>query len=186
MLNGVRRSPLANESSSNLWWRRVAAALIDSAVIVLLIEILLAILGYKTLFSEGQVPHDATARIVGVISAALYYPAIMTRTDGRTLGKLAMGIHVIRTDQHAMNPVRAGWREVIIKVLLFGTLASLPFGNGAIWTVARAVGFLVVALDFLWPLWDRENRALHDMLAGTRVRRTCAASEAPRLVNGES
>jgi uncharacterized RDD family membrane protein YckC len=177
---------VANERSSDLWWRRVAAALIDSAVIVLLVEMLHAILGYKTLLSGGQVPHGATARILGVISAVLYYPTIMARTDGRTLGKLAMGIHVIRTDRHAMNPVRAGWREVIIKILLFGTLASLPFGGGAISTVARTVGLLVVALDFLWPLWDRENRALHDMLAGTRVRRTCAAGEAPRLVNDES
>ena len=29
--------------------------------------------------------------------------------------------------------------------------------------------WLVSLLDDLWPLWDRENRAIHDMLAGTRV-----------------
>jgi uncharacterized RDD family membrane protein YckC len=31
--------------------------------------------------------------------------------------------------------------------------------------------FLVVPiiLDYLWPLWDRENQTLHDKIAGTVV-----------------
>jgi uncharacterized RDD family membrane protein YckC len=107
----------------------------------------------------------------------------MTLTEGRTIGKLVMGLRVIRTDERAMNPMRAGWREVVIKVMLFGTLASLPVREGGISTVMCSAGLLLVALDFLWPLWDRENRALHDMLAGTRVRHARAALEPPRLIN---
>jgi uncharacterized RDD family membrane protein YckC len=49
---------------------------------------------------------------------------------------------------------------VIGKQLFFGvTIAGawLP-GVGA-----------VTGIDYLWPLWDRENRAVHDFAARTRV-----------------
>jgi uncharacterized RDD family membrane protein YckC len=174
---------ISSDRGSEIWWRRVAAALIDSVLVVLLIELLLAIIGYKTLFLQGHVVHDTTARIVGILAAALYYPVVMTRTDGRTLGKLAMGIRVVRTDRHAMGLVRATLREVIIKVALFGTLASLPIEKGGVFTLLRLMGLLFVALDFLWPLWDGENRALHDMLAHTRVLRACEVPELRSVVN---
>jgi uncharacterized RDD family membrane protein YckC len=31
------------------------------------------------------------------------------------------------------------------------------------------VTFVLYVTDVLWPLWQRENRALHDLIAGTRV-----------------
>jgi uncharacterized RDD family membrane protein YckC len=47
-------------------------------------------------------------------------------------------------------------REVAVKTLLFGIASSLTFG-------------LASLLDVLWPLWDEENRALHDLIVDTRV-----------------
>jgi hypothetical protein len=47
-------------------------------------------------------------------------------------------------------------REVIIKSLLFGILSSITAGIASV-------------LDVLWPLWDDENRALHDFIVNTRV-----------------
>ncbi len=47
-------------------------------------------------------------------------------------------------------------REVAVKTLLFGIAGSLTFG-------------LAQLLDWLWPLWDEENRALHDFIVDTRV-----------------
>jgi uncharacterized RDD family membrane protein YckC len=175
---------MSSERSGELWWRRVVAAVVDSCFTVLLIEVLLTVFGYKTLVQQGHVVHDVAARIFGLIGAAFYYSTVMTVTDGRTLGKLAMGIRVVRTDRRPMDPVRATWREVIVKVALFGTLASLPIGGGGAFTILRSVGLLLVALDLLWPLWDRENRALHDMLAGTRVLRRFTAVEMRSLVKG--
>jgi uncharacterized RDD family membrane protein YckC len=52
-----------------------------------------------------------------------------------------------------------GWamlREVAVKALLFGGLGSVTVG-------------LASLLDVLWPLWDDENRALHDFIVDTRV-----------------
>ena len=47
-------------------------------------------------------------------------------------------------------------REVVVKALLFGFISSLTVG-------------LASLLDVLWPLWDDENRALHDFIVDTRV-----------------
>jgi uncharacterized RDD family membrane protein YckC len=47
-------------------------------------------------------------------------------------------------------------REVVIKALLFGFVSSFTFGIASL-------------LDVLWPLWDEENRALHDLIVNTRV-----------------
>jgi uncharacterized RDD family membrane protein YckC len=52
-----------------------------------------------------------------------------------------------------------GWamlREVAVKSLLFGFVSSITFG-------------LASLADCLWPLWDDENRALHDFIVDTRV-----------------
>ena len=47
-------------------------------------------------------------------------------------------------------------REVAVKALLFGIAGSFTFG-------------LAQLIDFLWPLWDEENRALHDFIVNTRT-----------------
>jgi uncharacterized RDD family membrane protein YckC len=92
---------------------------------------------------------------VAVVSL-LYAPALMARTDGRTLGRSALGIRVIRADGQRMTFALAFVREVLIKALLVGVISSLTFG-------------IAYFVDVLWPLWDEENRALHDFAVNTRV-----------------
>jgi uncharacterized RDD family membrane protein YckC len=90
------------------------------------------------------------------IVAFLYAPAMMARTNGQTLGRMVLGIRVVRAKG---QPMTFGWamlREVAVKALLFGIASSLTFG-------------LASLLDVLWPLWDEENRALHDFIVDTRV-----------------
>jgi uncharacterized RDD family membrane protein YckC len=92
--------------------------------------------------------------VVLVISALwlLYAPVMMARTDGRTVGRIAMGIRVVRAGGQPMTFWFAALREVVVKVLLFSVLP-----------------FILHLLDALWPLWDEENRALHDWIVNTRV-----------------
>ncbi len=61
-----------------------------------------------------------------------------------------------------MTVASAAMREVVMKFLAIELLAILP-------TIGFSLGELIFLADSLWPLWDRENRALHDMLARTRV-----------------
>jgi uncharacterized RDD family membrane protein YckC len=99
---------------------------------------------------------------IAMFAAAFYYPALMWWTDGRTVGKMALGIRVVSTNGRAMTPSLAATREVVIQTGVIGGLALLP-------APLRALGFVVALLDYLWPLWDGEKRALHDMVVGTRV-----------------
>jgi uncharacterized RDD family membrane protein YckC len=80
----------------------------------------------------------------------------MARTNGKTLGRMAVGNRVIRASGEPMTFVWAMLREVAVKALLFGFVSSFTFG-------------LASLLDVLWPLWDDENRALHDFIVDTRT-----------------
>ena len=54
------------------------------------------------------------------IVALLYAPLMMARTNGKTLGRMAVGIRVVRANG---EPMTFGWamlREVAVKALLFG------------------------------------------------------------------
>jgi uncharacterized RDD family membrane protein YckC len=151
------------------WWSRVSAALLDGLVIGIGGLVVLAIAG--AVFSAGFFASD-TAGLVSVVIglmlsfsafaviALLYAPFLMARTDGQTLGKMAMGIRVVRVNGEPMTFGAALLREVAVKWLLFGVVgSSTTFG-------------LAWLADVLWPLWDDENRALHDLIAGTRVVKT--------------
>ena len=90
------------------------------------------------------------------IMALLYAPALMARTNGKTLGRMAVGIRVVRANGEPMTFGFAMLREVAVKTLLFGIASTLTAG-------------LASLADVLWPLWDEENRALHDLIVDTRV-----------------
>jgi uncharacterized RDD family membrane protein YckC len=131
------------------WWRRAVAAAIDF-VIVGGIPVAVAI----------QVDSTWKAALVGVglflVLALLYAPLLMSRTNGQTLGKLALGIRVIRADGRRMDFGWSALREVGVKGLGTALANSATFG-------------LAQVADYLWPLWDEQSRALHDMVCQTRV-----------------
>jgi hypothetical protein len=55
--------------------------------------------------------------------------------------------------------VTFGWallRQFVVIYLLFQVVGGIAFG-------------LPWLIDALWPLWDRENRALHDMIVKSHV-----------------
>ena len=173
---GAGGTPLAPEATGAVadrhvlsgWWPRVGAALIDWVIIGVGAVILLVALTAP--FSIGFFANDdvgVVSLIVGFmiavvcvsIVALLYAPAMMARTDGQTLGRMALGIRVVRANGKPMDFGFAMLREVAVKALLFGIAGGLTGG-------------LAQLADCLWPLWDEENRALHDMIVDTRVIKT--------------
>ncbi len=149
------------------WWRRLAALLLDGLIVGVVAGALIAAItaaaggvgflgGEETGFA-GLVVGLVFSTLVVTIVALLYAPALMARTNGRTLGKQALGIRVVRVDG---QPTTFGWsvlREVVLKQLVFvGVLGGATFG-------------LAWLLDGLWALWDGERRALHDFPVDSRV-----------------
>jgi uncharacterized RDD family membrane protein YckC len=147
------------------WWSRAGAQLIDWIIVgiggVVLLIAITAPFSIGFFADEGV---GIVSVVVGLlfatlcvsIIALLYAPAMMARTDGQTLGRMVTGIRVVRAKGEPMTFGFAMLREVVVKTLLFGILGSLTAG-------------LAQLVDYLWPLWDEENRALHDFIVDTRV-----------------
>ena len=147
------------------WWSRAGALVLDGLIVAVGALIILAVFG--SVFSVGFFASEETgiaSLVVGLllsvvaiaIVALLYAPLMMDRTNGKTLGRMAVGIRVVRANGQRMTFGWAMLREVVVKSLLFGFAGSVTFG-------------LASLADYLWPLWDDENRALHDFIVDTRV-----------------
>jgi uncharacterized RDD family membrane protein YckC len=147
------------------WWRRVGAQLVDGLIVGIgAVALLVAI---TAPFSIGFFAGDdigVVSVLVGLmlaivcvsIVALLYAPAMMARTNGKTLGRMATGIRVVRANGTPITFGFAMLREVAVKALLFGIAGTITAG-------------LANLADVLWPLWDEENRALHDFIVDTRT-----------------
>ena len=103
-------APSAGRYTLASWWSRVGAALIDGLIIVVGAVVILALFG--ALFSVGFLAGDTAGIdlvIVGLILsviaiaivALLYAPVMMARTNGQTLGRMALGIRVIARQRRA-------------------------------------------------------------------------------------
>jgi uncharacterized RDD family membrane protein YckC len=158
-------TPVAGRHVLASWWSRVGAAVVDGLIVG--IGGLLLLIAITAPFSIGFFAGEDAgfiAIVVGLffaiicvsIVALLYAPALMARTNGKTFGRMATGIRVVRANGKPMTFGFAMLREVAVKALLFGIAASLTAG-------------LSTLADVLWPLWDEENRALHDFIVDTRV-----------------
>ena len=150
------------------WWWRVLASIIDGLIsfgFLLAAGIPFGVVGYLTLSEETLNTVIDIASIPYTIAfLLLYYPLTMRREgahNGQTWGKQACNIRVVRTDGLPMDAATAIMREAVIKYLLFSTLAACAL-------------FIPTLLDYLWPLWDDRNQALHDKLANTYVVRGAA------------
>jgi uncharacterized RDD family membrane protein YckC len=147
------------------WISRVGAQLIDGLIIG--VGALILFLPIGAALGVGAASDSNTgvgAAIVGLlfwvlcvaIIAILYAPVLMARTNGKTLGRMVMNIRVVRTSGEPITFGFAMLREVAVKAVGVGVAGSVTFG-------------LAGLLDSLWPLWDEENRALHDFIVSTRV-----------------
>ena len=152
------------------WWHRVGAAIVDGIIVAIPLSILggvaIALIVGDSADEEagagaviGVLLYFIVLPLAGVFVAIVYGGLLMKRAgqqNGQTWGKQFLNIRVVRSDGQPFTFGSAVLREAVIKGLLFGVVGGFFFG-------------IPTLLNFLWPLWDDENRALHDMLASTRV-----------------
>jgi uncharacterized RDD family membrane protein YckC len=109
------------------------AALIDGVILGIVNWAVSAVLGVRAAQSMGL-----------LVGAA--YSVLLIGGLGQTVGMLALGIMVIRTDGSKIDYVRAFVRWL-------GSLLSA----------------IALCLGFLWIAWDPEKQAWHDKIADTYV-----------------
>ncbi len=133
------------------WWRRAGALLIDGLVVGVVVGVAI---GLAVAVSEL---HDTAGGILLVIAILLaivgpiFYTIYWTgKEPGQTIGKKALGIRV----RHAQEDRAIG----------YGPSAGRYFI-----TFAFSIFYLPLLLDYLWPLWDGRNQALHDKVANSIV-----------------
>jgi uncharacterized RDD family membrane protein YckC len=141
--------------------RRTVAALIDLAVLLgfaAAITLVVAVLLHVPMPSLREVGPDLLVAgildrnpmAVGAVGLFLgmagLYQLYFGGISGQTLGMRLMGIRLISYRGTPPGPAR-----------------------GLLRLVALAVSLLPAGLGWLWALFDREHRALHDHLAGTYV-----------------
>jgi uncharacterized RDD family membrane protein YckC len=128
---------------------RVPAALVDMTI-QLVLGIVLAV-ALRPVLSSVDAALQAAIVLVGVIMIILGYPVLMeTFWGGRTIGKWAMGVRVVRDDG---GPIR--FRHAFVRGLL-GAIVEKP-----------GITFGLVAI--LCSMFSARAKRLGDILAGTVV-----------------
>lgn len=166
------------------WWRRVLAQVLDGLILSpVMVGLLVAFLAsrwdeirrwwdaYTAAIDAGTNPPSPpdlfqpwSAEVLGLAAAYAVVLAVYTlgfwRWKQATPGKLVMGIRIRRREAPGTLP----WSTMLARFLF---VEALAFASYAPW-----VGLLFALaglLDYLWPLWDRNNQALHDKVARTNV-----------------
>jgi uncharacterized RDD family membrane protein YckC len=140
------------------WWRRAGAAIID-AVLVGIVGVVIAVVLTEAVSANEDVS-TGIAAFIGILAGCFYYGNLMSREgehNGRTWGMQAADIRVVRVDGQPFTFRFALVREILVKQILFGYLAVFTL-------------YIATVLNYLWPLWDSQNRALHDHVCKTLVR----------------
>jgi uncharacterized RDD family membrane protein YckC len=150
------------------WWRRVGASTIDSLLLFIPITILVEASGLGPDPAPDDYSLSANLDLVGMIlylvSSSVYFMWTMSAWNGQTVGKRVTGIRVVKEDG---TPVTAGFaftRQTLVIGVLFGWLAILLL-------------YIPTFLNYLWPLWDDKNQALHDKIVKSRVVREQPATD---------
>jgi uncharacterized RDD family membrane protein YckC len=145
------------------WGSRLGAYVIDLLVLIIPLGIVSTLVYTALVDSDTSAWGWIGASILVALGAAavwlLYAPLLMMRQgarNGQTLGKQMVGIRVVRDSGEPMGFGWAALREVVVKNLAVNIASSI-------------IPFIPWFLDYFWPLWDDENRALHDMVVSTHV-----------------
>jgi uncharacterized RDD family membrane protein YckC len=142
------------------WGSRVAATLIDWLILLVPAIVLTVIVVAIAAGSDtGGIVTGILSFLAYLVVLFIYAPVLMMRegeNNGKTWGKQVIGIRVVRDNSQAMSFGWAALREIAVKGLLVSIASSI-------------LPLIPWLLDNLWPLWDDENRALHDMVCSTHV-----------------
>ena len=140
-------------------WIRFGARFIDSFVLAVPFLILAAVLIPNLLRTRSQPPNSAFAAVgltfiaVGFL-AMISYEVLMLRYWGATVGKMACGLKVVRSDGRSL-----GW--------------GVSFGRFFMWNIVTSgipyLNLILMLVSGIMAGTDIEKRALHDRVCDTRV-----------------
>src|SRR5262245_20185425 len=130
------------------FWRRVVAALVDIAVF-LVVKASFTKLAMRVGRVDVEGDFGVRGTLVGcTVLFAVFYLVVLHALEGQTIGKLLVRVRVVGADG-----------------------APPTFGTSVLRLVAYVASFMPFGLGFVMAGLRADRRALHDLLAGTRVER---------------
>jgi uncharacterized RDD family membrane protein YckC len=152
----VAASPVAGELAGR--WSRLGAAIIDgllALVILWCISMLTPFNVFKPALGGGLMVLMIKNTLVG-FAIFLILHGYLLQTRGQTIGKMLLGIRILRTD---------GSRATLAR------LAGLRYFANSVLALVPVVGWLYGLLDSLM-IFRQSRKCLHDNLADTIVVKT--------------
>ena len=145
------------------FWIRAVALVIDVGVL-LLVEFSFGLVSRRV---WGRAVDDSTVLhslvILFTLAFAALYVTLLHAGTGQTIGKMLVGAHVVLVDG---QPV--------------------PVGTSLLRFFAYFASCVTLGLGYLMAGLRRDKRALHDLIAGTRVERRLPARAPVRLEPSEA
>jgi uncharacterized RDD family membrane protein YckC len=139
------------------FWIRVVAVIIDTAVILVAQAVLYAVA--SVVFGvRSSIAIRVAAQVFGAMLVAAY-PVLFHWRWGQTLGKMAVDIRVVTCRP---TPTSPGWLT---------DNGQLTLGCAALRQLASLLSSAILGVGYLMAGLRRDKRALHDLIAGTRVER---------------
>jgi uncharacterized RDD family membrane protein YckC len=145
------------------FWIRFGARMIDGLVFLVPILILAAVLIPNLVRARTQTPSAPNPAFGGFIFIAFFlltflaggcYETLMLKYRSATLGKMACGLKVVRSDGRSLS-----WGVCLGRFFMWNVVTSgIPYLNSV---------FMLVSAIMLGV--DDEKRALHDRVCDTRV-----------------
>jgi len=134
------------------FWIRVVARLIDGITLGVA-QAFIALLFFGTFgaqFMPSVVRSAPTGRRLSfhvlTYAIAIAYETVFLRYQGATLGKMALGLRVVRSDGESL-----GWGIALGRYFM------------------HLVSYIILFIGFIMAGFDDEKRALHDRVCDTRV-----------------
>ncbi|HEO70153.1 MAG TPA: RDD family protein, partial [Candidatus Hydrogenedentes bacterium] len=129
------------------FWIRFGAVMIDGIVLQVANVILMGILG-ATLGAASEERALLSTGVIMTLSSliGMLYETLLVGKYGATVGKMAVGVKVVRPDGSPLTYLRAFGRH---------------------W--GKMVSGLTMGIGYLMAAFDGEKRALHDRICDTRV-----------------
>ena len=139
------------------FWIRVVAVIIDTAVILVAQAVLYAVASI-VFGGRSSIAIRGAAQMFGAMLIAVYSVLFHWRW-GQTLGKMAVDIRVVTCRP---TPTSPGWLT---------DRGPLTLGCAVLRQLASLLSSAILGVGYLMAGLRRDKRALHDLIAGTRVER---------------
>jgi uncharacterized RDD family membrane protein YckC len=151
----LSRVVAGDASATSRWhyggfWIRFLAILIDGLIMDAIYIPLAMLFGLTAFRTVGSAPVVRPGTIVALefvpLLAFFLYEVIMIRYFGATLGKMAVGVKVVRSDGSEIS-----WGISIARYFM------------------KMVSWIILMIGYIMAGFDSEKRALHDRVCDTRV-----------------